>query len=111
MISRGDGVRLVLDVEDAVLRQTPHAAEEELGVSPDEHRPAGGVRVELLQHPVVDGQHLVAHRLDEPEPLQFDELLRHLLRQVLRLAPILGGVVELPDIIVKRGPRSLIHGV
>ena len=34
----GDGVRLVLDVDDAVLGQPPHAAEEDLRVAPDQHR-------------------------------------------------------------------------
>ena len=102
----GDGVRLVLDVEDAVLRQAAHAAEQQLGLALDQDRPAGRVRVHLLHHPVIQRQHLVARRLDQPEALQLVELLRILLGQVLGLAPVLGGVVELPDIVVEgRGLR------
>ena len=48
-------------------------------------------------------QHLVARRLDDPQPLQFAQLLRHLLGEVLGLAPVLGGVVEFPHVIVERG--------
>ena len=98
----GDGVRLVLEVQHAVLRQASHAAEEQLGLALDQHRPAGGVRVHLLDHPVVERQHLVARRLDQPEALQLVELLRHLLGQILRLAPVLGRVVEFPDVVVER---------
>ena len=65
-------------------------------------RAAGQVGVDSLEQPVVDGQHVVARRLDEPEALQLAELLRHLLGEVLRLAPVLVGVVELPDVIVER---------
>ena len=102
----GDGVRLVLDAQDAVLRQAPHAAEEDLGLALDQYRPAGGVGIHLLHHPVVDRQHLVARRLDQPQPLQIVELFRHLLGEILRLAPVLGRVVELPDIVVEgRGFR------
>ena len=50
----GDGVRLVLEVENAVLAQAAHAAEEHLGLALDQHRPAGGVRIDLLDHPVID---------------------------------------------------------
>ena len=99
----GDGVRLVLEVEDAVFRQASHAADEELGLTLDEHRPAGEVRVELLQQPVVQGQHLVARRLDQPLPLQLVELLRHLLGEIVRLGPVLVRV-ELPHIVVECGP-------
>ena len=102
----GDGVRFVLDVEHAVLGQTAHAADEHLRITFDQHRPSGGVGVDLLQHPVVDGQHLVARRLDQPEPLQLHQLLRVLLGQVPGLAPVLGRVVELPDVVVERGPRG-----
>ena len=97
-----DGVRLVLDAQDAVLRQASHAAEQNLGLSFDQHRAAGQVRVDSLEQPVVDRQHVVARRFDEPEALQLVELLRHLLGEVLRLAPVLSGVVELPDVIVQR---------
>ena len=85
----GDRVRLVLEVQDAVLRQAPHAAEQQLGLALDQDRPAGGVRIDLLHHPVVERQHLVARRLDQPQPLQLVQLLRVLLGQVVRLAPVL----------------------
>ena len=98
----GDGVRFVLEVEDAVLRKTAHTREEELGLAPDEHRPPREIRVEPLGTPIIDREHVVARRLDQPEALQLVQLLRHLLRQVVRLAPVLGGVVELPDIVVER---------
>ncbi len=39
---------LFLMFSDAVLRQAPHAAEEELGLPLDQHRPAGVSRVHLL---------------------------------------------------------------
>ena len=105
------GVRLVLDAQDAVLRQVSHAAEEDLGLSFDQHRAAGEVGVDSLEQPVVDRQHVVACRLDEPEALQLAELLRHLLGEVLRLAPVLVGVVELPDVIVERRGLFLRPGV
>ena len=64
---------------------------------------------------VVERQHVVARRLDQPQPLQLVQLLRHLLGQVVRLAPVLAGVVELPDVVVEgRGfladeqPRRLV---
>ena len=83
-------------------RQASHAADEELGLTLDEHRPAGEVRVELFKQPVVQGQHLVARRLDQPLPLQLVELLRHLLGEIVRLAPVLVRV-ELPHIVVEWG--------
>ncbi len=52
---------------------------------------------------VVERQHVVARRLDQPQALQLVELLRHLLGQVVRLAPVLVGVVELPDVVVEGG--------
>jgi hypothetical protein len=64
-----DRVRLVLQVQDRVLAQSPHAAEQELGVPPDEHGPAGNIGVEALDAPVIEGQHVVLRNLDEPKPL------------------------------------------
>ena len=37
----GDGERLVLDVDDAVLRQAAHAGEQQLRVAPDQRRASG----------------------------------------------------------------------
>jgi hypothetical protein len=52
-----------------------------------------------------------------PQPLQFVQFLRHLLGQVFRLTPVLGGVVEFPHIVVEgRGfltdedPRYFVPG-
>ena len=110
-------MRLILDVEDAILRQAPHAAEQDLRGSSDQHRTAGEIRVHLLGQVVVERQHVVAHRLHEPQALQLVELLGHLLREVVRLAPVLCGVVEFPDVVVEsrdflaeKKPRRLVPG-
>ena len=78
---------LVLDIEDTVFRQASHAADE-VGHTLDEHRPAIEVRVELFKQSVVQAQHLVARRLDQPLSLRFVELLRHLLGKIAHLAPV-----------------------
>ena len=77
-------------------------------------RPAS-IGVHPLRDPIVERQHVVACRLDQPQALQFVQLFRHLLGQVVRLAPVLVGVVELPDVVVEgRGlladqePRRLV---
>src|SRR6266536_3068963 len=113
----GDGVRLDLEVENAVLRQTAHAAEKKLGLSFDKHWPTGSVWVHFLDHPVVQWQHLVTRGFDQPQALQFMELFRHLLGQIVRLAPIFGGVIKLPEVViegrlldVQGGPGSTVMG-
>ena len=68
----------------------------------DQLRPAGEIRVEALERPIVERQHAVLRRLDDEETLQFGELLRVLLRQVLRLRPVGVGVVQLPHVVVER---------
>src|SRR5271165_4948701 len=110
-----DGMRLVLDVEDTVLRQAPHAAEKDLGSSLDQHRSTSKIRVHLLREIVVERQNVVAHRLYKPKALQLAELLGHLFGEVVRLAPVLGGVVEFPDVVVEgqdfladQNPRCLV---
>src|SRR6185369_7163975 len=45
--------------------------------------------------------------LDQPETLEFVKFFRHLLREILCLAPIFSCVVKFPDIIVKRNGRRL----
>ena len=97
----GHRMGLVLDVDDRVLRQLFHAAEQDLAGPLDQYGPARGVRVQPLCKVVVQRQHVVAHRLDEPEPLQLVQLLRHLLGEVVRLGPVLARVVELPDVVVE----------
>jgi len=73
-------VGFILEVQDAVFVQASHAAKEKLGLAPDQDRPAGGVRVHLFGRPIVDGQHLIASRLNQELSLQLVEFLRHLLR-------------------------------
>ncbi len=73
-------MRLVLDVDDRVLGQPAHAAEQDLPLTLDQHGPAGAVRVHPFGDAVVQRQHVVARGLDQPQPLQLVQLLRHLLR-------------------------------
>ena len=64
--------------------------------------------------PVVDRQHVVLDRFDQPETLQLVELLRQLGRQVVGLAPVLAPVVELPHVVVESQPAwppTISHGV
>ena len=77
---------LFLIDDDRVLGQPAHAAEQDLRVALDQLRPAGEVRVEALERPIVERQHAVLGRLDQEEPLQLGELLRVLLRQVASTA-------------------------
>ena len=63
------------------------------------------VGVHPLGGPVVEGQHVVPDRLDEEQLLELGQLVRHLGRKVVRLRPVLGRVVELPD--VQREVRRL----
>ena len=51
-------------------RQPAHAAEQQLRVALDQLRAAGEVGVEALERPIVERQHAVLRRLDQPEPLQ-----------------------------------------
>ena len=76
---------------------------EQLGVALYQHRTARDVRVEPLDAPVVEGQHVVLDRLDEPEALKVPELVRVLGGEVVGLGPVGGGVVELPDVVVEGG--------
>ena len=71
-------------------------------------RPARGGGVQPLHPPVVDGQHLVASRLLEEEPLELGEPLGLLGRQVAGLAPVGRRVVQLPDVVLER--RQLRRG-
>ena len=63
--------------------------------------PSGDVRVEPLDAPVVEGKHVVLDGLDQPQTLQVLELVRMLGREVMRLGPVGGRVVELPDVVVE----------
>jgi hypothetical protein len=92
-------MRLVLDVDHRALGQPPHAAEQQLGVALDEGRTAGQVGVEALADPVVQRQHPVPGRLDQPEALELVELVGVLLGEVAGLGPVSGGVVQLPDVV------------
>jgi hypothetical protein len=102
----GHRMGLVLDVDHRALRQPPHAAEQQLGVALNECRAAGQVRVEALADPVVQRQHVVLDRLDQPKALELAESVGMLLGQVSGLAPVGGGVVQLPAVVVE-GRRLL----
>src|SRR5688572_17769275 len=69
-------------------------------------RPAIGHR--SLDAPVVERQHVVPGGLDQPLALQLVELVRHLLRQVVRLCPVLAAVVQLPHVVIEC--RSCLAG-
>jgi hypothetical protein len=56
---RADRVSLVLGHEDRVLAETPHAAEEQLGLAPDQQGPPRDVGVEALDATVIEGPHVV----------------------------------------------------
>ncbi len=95
----------------------PMPAEQELRVALDQHGAAGQVGIDALDLPVVERQHVVLDRLDQPQPLELVQLLRHLLGQVVGLGPVLAAVVELPDIVVEGGhllpphlPRRAVLG-
>ena len=104
-----DRERLVLDVDDAVLRQPAHAAEQQLCVALDQGGPPGDVGYEAFDLPVIERKHVVLDRLDQPKPLQFMQFLRILLRQVLGLRPVGVAVVELPDVVVEGRQHRAAH--
>ena len=64
-----------------VLRQPAHAAEQQLGVALDQGGSSGDVGDEALDLPVVEREHVVLDRLDQPEALQLMQFLRVLLRR------------------------------
>ena len=100
----GDGVRLVLEVEHAVLLQPDHAVEERLCVAADQLRTPGHVGVDPFHHPVVERQHVEAGGLDHEQVLQLTQLVGHLRGQVVGLGPVRGAVVQLPHVLVERDP-------
>ena len=65
----------------------------------DQLRPAGEVGVEALDPAVVERQHVVAHRLDQEQPLQLGSSLGLLGGEVVGLGPVVRRV-ELPDVVV-----------
>ena len=83
--------------------------EENLRVALDQRRSAGELRHEALDPPVVERQHVVLDRFDQPQPLQLVQLLGHVLHQVLRLRPVLVAVVQLPDVVVERRHLPAAH--
>ena len=99
---RRQRVRLVVGRDDRALAQPVHAAEQQLRLALDELRPAGEVRVEALEQAAVEREHVVLDRFDQEQPLKLVQFLRMRLGEVLRLAPVGVGVVELPDILVER---------
>ena len=97
----GYRVGLVLYIDDRVLGQASHAAKQNLRIAFDQHRPAGQIRVDSFGDIVIQRQYVVASRLDQPQALQFVKLFRHLLRQIVCLAPVFIGVVEFPIVVVE----------
>ena len=89
----GDGERLVLDADHAVLRQASHAGEELLRIPLDQGRSASRLRNKTLHLTVIQRQDVVLGRLDQELPLQLVQHVGHLLRQVVRLRPVLAAVV------------------
>ena len=77
------GVRLVLGVHERAFGKPPHAAEQNLPRALDQLRPAGDVGIGAFGKAVVQGQHVVLDRFDQPQPLQLVQLLRIGLRQIL----------------------------
>ena len=94
---------LMLITEFSVSRPMP--AEEQLRVARDQRRAAGEVGVEALDPAVVERQHVVLARLLHEQRLQLLELLGHLGREVVRLAPVGVRVVELPGVVGERRQR------
>ena len=83
----GDRERLVLDADDAVLRQPAHAGEEQLGVPSDQRRSPGDVGVRAARRPgrrAGSTLYLVASM--SHSRCSSCELLGLLRRQVVRLA-------------------------
>ena len=97
-----DGERLVLDAHHAVLGETPHSGEEQLGAAADQGGAARQVGVEPLARTVVERQYAVLRGLDQPQSLQLRQLLGVRRRQVPGLAEVAGAVVELPGVVVER---------
>jgi hypothetical protein len=104
----GNRERLVFDADDAALRQTSHAGEEQLGVPADKSRSSRHRRLESLRGPVVHRQHVVLRCLDQPEPLQLREHLGSLGYEVASLA-VVGAVIEFPDVVVERRQLPADH--
>ena len=99
-------MRLVLDVDDDVLGQPSHAAEEQLRVALDQGRAPGEVGVEALDPAVVERQDVVLARLLHEQRPELVELVGHLRCEVVRLAPVGVGVVELPGVVGERRQRQ-----
>ena len=82
--------------------ESAHAGVEHLRVATDQRWATRDLGIEPLRFAVVDRQHVVPDRLDQPQALQLAQLLGHLLREVVSLRPVVGGV-QLPDVLVERG--------
>jgi hypothetical protein len=67
------------------------------------------VRVDALGFPVVERKDVVLGRLEVEQALQLGDLFGHLLREIVGLRPILGRVVELPDVVAQWRLRTHHH--
>ena len=105
----GDAERLVMHVRGIRFRDANHArVVRELRLAADEigtYR-----RIHAIGKAGIERQHVVLDRLHQKPRLQILKLLGVLLRQVLRLAEILGDVVELPREVVGVGHHWPLQG-
>jgi hypothetical protein len=96
----GDGVALVLDVDDGAFVEVAHAGEQHLRVPADQLRPAGQIGVEPLGDPVVQRQNSVGDCLDQPQSLQLAQHRGLLGGEVVGLGPVVGAV-QFPHVLVE----------
>ena len=86
----------LFDVEHAVVRQPSGAAEQQLGVALDQGGPSRLIGDDAFDLPVIQWQHVVLDRLDQPETLQLMEFVEVVLGQIVGLDPFGTAVVDFP---------------
>ena len=72
--------------------------------------PSGQLRVDALNHSVIDGQHPVLHSFFQEQVLQLFQLRRVLGRDVVHQAEIGARVVEFPLVVEERARGFISHG-
>ena len=100
---------LVLDVDDAVFRQSAHACKENLRIALHQGRTARHLWNDALGLAIIQGQHVVLHGFDQEEALKFAKFVGHFRRQVVELRPVFAAVVEFPHVVVKGGHLLTHH--
>ena len=113
----GDGLRLVLHVEEGVFHHAGHAfGEGERGALAEQVGPADRVGDGALEEAVVEGQDVVFLRLLEEDGLEFLEFVRVLGGEVVGQAEIRCDVDRVPSTSSLNGwralcfPRGLVDG-